>query len=364
MLARILGSRGLMSAAVILLLVAAAAIGLKVMRSSPEPRAYCADLPDSVGLYKGSAVTIMGVPVGRITDITPQGAIARVRFTVPANRKLPPDVGAVTVSDTLVADRKLALIGAEPQGPGWDARHCITKSLTPKSLSQTFDALAQLADQLTSARDPSQRDNLGAGLDALDRATAGTGDQLNAIVEQLSRVLAAPDAAIGHIGGLIDALSQLAHRAQGNWSTVQESVSGLAQTFGDINVLAIPQIVEIVAGLRDVLPQLNDVLMMFGTPAIRALDSITDLPRMIDAGVGSVGEIIRMAPAVASGFANTIDPATGQLTIRYTPPKIALPQQDTAQVCAAVQVVTGQPCPAGATTVPALPLLLGAVSAR
>ncbi|MBC7302727.1 MAG: MCE family protein, partial [Nocardia sp.] len=58
---------------------------------------------------------------------------------------------------------------------------------------------------------------------------------------------------------------------------------------------------------------------------------------------------------------------TGALTIGYAPPKLVLAQHDTAQICAAVQVVTGQPCQAaesGAMTIPALPFLLGAVSTR
>lgn len=60
----------------------------------------------------------------------------------------------MTVSENLIADRNLALIGAEPAGPGWDPGTCITRSLTPKSLSETFDALAGLADKLNGAEIP------------------------------------------------------------------------------------------------------------------------------------------------------------------------------------------------------------------
>ncbi|WP_329408559.1 MlaD family protein [Nocardia vinacea] len=364
---RILGSRGLMSAAVVITLVLAAAFGLKLSKPSPQMRGYCAEMPDSIGLYKGSAVTIMGVPVGRVTDIQPDGASARVQFTARADRKLPPDVGAVTVSDTLVADRKLALIGAEPAGPGWDADRCITKTLTPKSLSQTFEALTGLIDRLNGAGDPAQRTALADGLDALDNATAGSGDQINGIVLQLSKALTAPDAAIGHIGKLLDALTELAHRARSGWPQVQTTVTGLPQTFGDIVTIAFPPIIELVAALSELLPQGNDAIMMFGSPALRALDAIPDLSHMIASGVGSLSELIRMAPAVAAGFATAIDPASGKLTIGYAPPKLALAQQDTERVCAAVQTITGQQCQrsdGGAVTVPALPALLAAASAR
>lgn len=367
MLRRILGSRAVMSAAVLIALVAAGATALTISRPSAPTREYCADMPDSVGLYPGSAVTVMGVPVGEVTDIQLVGISARVRFTVRADRRLPTDVGAVTVSDTLIADRKLALIGDEPPQGGWDPAQCITKTVTPKSLSETFDALAQLADQLDSADDPAQRGALGSGLDALDRATAGSGEQLNAIILRLAKALSAPDAAIGHIGALLDAVSELTHRARGGWSQVRETITGLPQTFNDINVIAFPPIIDLVDALSELLPQINDVIMMFGSPALRSLESASNLSRLLTAGVGSVAEVIGMAPAIATGFATAVDPATGQPSIGYASPKLVLAQPDTVQVCAAVRAITGQECRTsenGAVTVPVLPALLAAVSAR
>ncbi|TLG05293.1 MCE family protein [Nocardia cyriacigeorgica] len=367
MLKRALGSRGFMSAVVVITLVGASMIGWQFAKPTPEMRVYCAQMPDAIGLYEGSAVAIMGVPVGRVTHIEPDGASARVRFTVPAERKLPPDVGAVTVSDTLIADRKLALIGAEPRGPGWNSEKCITKTLTPKSLSETLDALAQLGHQLNGSGQPGQAGALGAGLDALNRATTGSGEEINTLVRQLGTALSAPDAAIGHIGKLLDALTELTHRARGGWPTVETTITGLTQTFVDINTLEFPQIVRVVASLADVLPQLNDVVMMFGSPALRAIDSIPNLPQMLSAGVGSVSDVIEMTPAIAAGFAESIDESSGRMTIGYAPPQLALPPPVGTQVCAAVESITGQRCGTGengAVTVPSIPAILAAVSAR
>ncbi|WP_063046217.1 MlaD family protein [Nocardia pseudovaccinii] len=367
MLSRILGSRGLMSATVILVLILAAVIGLKLSKPEPATRSYCADMPDSIGLYKDSAVTVMGIQVGKVTSIEPVGGSARVRFTVRKDRKLPPDVGAVTVSNTIVADRNLALIGPEPTGAGWNPSTCITKTLTPKSLSETFDALAKLSDQLNAAKDPAQRTALGDGIDALDRATSGTGDQINALILQLSKALNSPDAAIGHLGQLLDSLSDLAHRAQNGWSDLETIVPRLTQTFNDINTLAFPPVIDLVAALSGELPELNEVIMKFGTPTLHAVNAIPNLPQLISNGVSSLADVIRMAPAIATGFAGAVDPADGQLTIRYAPPKLALPQQQTDQICAALKAAADQQCGVGdngAVTVPALPVLLAAVSAK
>lgn len=367
MLRRIAGSRAMMSAAVILTLVVAGVVALKVSEPTPATRSYCADMPDTIGLFIGSSVTVLGVSVGKVTDIELNGTSARVRFTVRADRKLPVDVGAVTVSDTLVADRKLALIGAEPSGSGWKPSDCITKTITPKSMSETFNALAHVADQLNAADDPVQRNAFGDGLGALDRATSGSGEQINTLINQLSKALAAPDAAIGHLGQLLDAIAELAHRAHNGWGQVQQTVTGLPQSFNDINVIAFPPIIDLVGALSQLLPQLNDVLMMLGSPTLRALNSVPNFSRLLSAGVGSLTEIIAMVPTIATGFTTAVDPATGQPNIGYASPKLALAQLDTDRICAAVQTLTGQQCQTsdnGAVAVPALPFLLAAVSAR
>ncbi|MFC4372920.1 MlaD family protein [Nocardia halotolerans] len=367
MLVRLLGSRAVLSTAVTIVLVLVCAVTWQVVRPAPAVRGYCADMPDSIGLYPGSEVTVLGIRVGEVIDIEPHGTSARVRFTVRADRRLPLDVGAVTVNDTLVADRALALVGDEPVGPGREPGTCITNTLTPQSLSETFDALAGLADELNAADDPAQRTAVGSGLSALDRATSGTGADINAVITGLGRALAAPDAAIGHLGSLIDALAALVHRARNGWDTVEAMTRELPRTFDDIVTIAFPPIIDIVTYLVQVLPQLNDVLMLVGTPAVRALDRMAELPALLNAGVSSLAEVIRLTPAVAAGLAATIDPSTGRPTIGYAPPRIAVPPSDSPQVCAAIQAMTGQPCAVGAdgtVTVPALPALLSAVSAR
>lgn len=367
MLNRILGSRGLMSAAVVVVLAVVAGLGLTLVRPEPDVRTYCADMPDSIGLYEDSAVTVMGVQVGSITRIEPVAGAARVHFTVRADRELPTDVGAVTVSNTIVADRKLALIGPEPAEGGWNPAHCITRTLTPQSLSETFDALANLSDQLNSAQDPAQRTALADGIGALDRATAGTGQQMNTLIRQLGKALNSPEAAIGHLGQLLESVSELAHRANNGWSDLEIIVPRLTQTFSDINTLAFPPVIDLVTALADLLPALNEVIMKFGTPALRAVRDTPNLPQLIASGIGSLTEVIRLAPAVATGFTSAIDPATGRLTLGYAAPGLALPQPQADQICAALHAVGGQQCRAGddgTVAVPSLPVLLAAVSAR
>ncbi|MEV6071393.1 MlaD family protein [Nocardia sp. NPDC052001] len=368
MLRRLFASRAVLSVAT-LTLVAVVAVGGYTLAKPPRAmRTYCAAMPDAIGLYAGSTVTLRGIASGKVTRIQATGTGARVDFDIPADEALPPDVGATTVSDTLVADRRLALIGNRPTGgPHWDAGRCITKTLTPKSLSQTFSAVSKLADELNGGADPAQQGRIGAGLAAVNDATAGTGPQINDIIRTLSTVLDSPDAAIGHLGRLLDALAALAHSAANGWGEVEEVLTGLPGGLHAVDTMAVPPITSVLTDIGDVLPMLNDITVMFGGEALRQLDAADPLILRAAAGLGSLLDVIRMIPSLAGVFTRSVDADTGRTTLDYAPPRVQLPTAAAEQVCAAVNALTPGRCADdgnGLVNVPLTALIFGSVGAR
>ncbi|WP_067707829.1 MlaD family protein [Nocardia yamanashiensis] len=367
MLRRTFASRGFLSVATILVLGAVAVVGYRIAKPTPEMRSYCALMPDGIGLFEGSDVTVLGLRVGRVTRIEPSGSGARVDFEIPSGERLSAEVGATTLSDTLVADRKLALLGIAADGaPAWDHRHCITRTLTPKSLTATFNALAGLADALDGGERPDRPDLIKDGIAALDNATAGRGQQINDIVRTLGAALNSPDAAVGHLGGLIDALADLAHSAADGWGDVKDMLTRLTAALQAANDQVVPPIVDVVEGLRDVLPAANEAIVMLGGPLLRRLDSAADRLPMLLAGIGSLRELIAMIPPLAQAFSTAVDPATGQAAIAYAPPAVALPDAAAADVCAAVNALAAGRCTEadGLARVQVIQLVLGSAGAR
>ncbi|MFI6998213.1 MlaD family protein [Nocardia sp. NPDC050175] len=344
MLRRLFGSRGFVSVAMIAILIAVATLGIRLAQPSQQMRGYCALMPDSIGLFTDSHVTIRGIPSGRVTRIEPADKGTRVEFEIPADEKLPIDVGATTVSDTLIANRRLALIGNRPDGPGWEAGRCITKTLTPKSLSQTFAAVAKLADELDGANDPAQQNRLLAGLTTMNDATVGRGQQINDLIHTLGSALNEPDAAIGHLGQLIDALASLARSAASGWGEVESTVTGLPDALHAVNTMAVPPIVQVLTDIGDILPMLNDLTLMFGGPLLRQLDAADATLLLAGAGIGSLLDLIRMVPSIAAAFTHSIDPANGRAVIDYAPPRVAIPDSSAPQVCAAINAIAPGRC--------------------
>ncbi|MFQ6397362.1 MlaD family protein [Nocardia sp. KC 131] len=368
MLTRMFSSRGFVSAATIVVVAAVAVLGYRVAQPAPRMRTYCALMPDSIGLYTGSDVTLLGLPIGRVTAIRPEGTSARVGFEIPADRHLSSDAGATTLSDTLVADRKLAVIDAAASSEAnWDPAQCITKTLTPKSMTETFTALGELATELNGGDHPDQPNLLAQGLTALDGATTGRGEQVNAIIHKLGTALNSPDAAIGHIGALIDALAELARSAVNGWADVRDMLTRLTATLDAANLMEVPPLIEIFDNLRDVLPPLNEAIVALGGPMVRNLDAATNQIPLLTAGLGSLREVVAMLPPLVQAFEMAADPQTGNLQLTYAPPDLAFPAASAPQMCAAINALAPGRCTGagdGLVSAQIAQLVLGSVGAR
>ncbi|WP_344156243.1 MCE family protein [Nocardioides koreensis] len=105
--------RALVAATVAALLVATA---LLLVRDTSETRTVTAHFPRAVSVYQGTDVRILGVNVGRVTAVIPEGNSVRVDMEYDAKYKVPAGAEAVIVTPTLVADRFVQLTPAYSGG--------------------------------------------------------------------------------------------------------------------------------------------------------------------------------------------------------------------------------------------------------
>src|SRR6202048_1235912 len=73
--------------------------------------------PDTLALYPGDKVQIMGVKVGAIDAIEPAGDKMRVTFHYDNKYKVPANASAVILNPTLVASRAIQLEPVYKGGP-------------------------------------------------------------------------------------------------------------------------------------------------------------------------------------------------------------------------------------------------------
>ncbi|MGH3433979.1 MAG: MlaD family protein, partial [Thermocrispum sp.] len=84
----------------------------------------------AVGLYPDSSVRVLGVRVGTIDVVRPDGEAVRVEMLVDDGVPIPADVGAVVVAPSLVSDRYVQLTPAYASGPQARDGHTIPRDRT------------------------------------------------------------------------------------------------------------------------------------------------------------------------------------------------------------------------------------------
>ncbi|MGW4535072.1 MlaD family protein [Nocardia sp. NPDC004340] len=360
MFKRMLGSQALMSVAGAMVVVLLAVVGYFVWFDPMKKTvAYCAVMPDAVGLYAGNKVTMRGIPVGTVDSVDSDGTKVKVKFSVDAKYPVYADAAATTVSDSIVADRNLAVLNGGKNLAHWDSSKCITKSLTPKSITETLTALADLSSQLQQAQAP---DALAHGLSGLDAATQGTGPQINEIVKKLGSALAQPDADIGHLAGIFDAFASVGEKVEQHWGDLRSMLLRLGPALNNASAELLVPGAQLIDRLGELLPMLNDLATIAGDPIMRALDDTLPLVRLLRANVGSLSEVVRKMPVLTNAAQNVMGNG-----VTYGSPRAALPAPQSEQVCAALNAVTPGSCTDaanGMVNVPLVPLVLGMAGAR
>src|SRR5262249_2224168 len=102
-------------------IVAVAAILLPatffVVHQPGGPRKGTAHFPRAASVHKGTDVRVLGVNVGRVTAVIPEGNSVRVDMEYDADVDIPANAKAVVITPTLVADRFVQLTPVYTSGP-------------------------------------------------------------------------------------------------------------------------------------------------------------------------------------------------------------------------------------------------------
>ena len=164
----------------------------------------------TVGLYPGSDVQVLGVPVGQVTEVRPDGDVVRVSMRLDRGQQVAADTAAVIVAPTLVSDRYVQLTEPDRGGPTLEpgARLDLERTAVPVEIDELYASLTDVGERLgpDGVDDPgalrellevaaANLDGQGAGLDRMLTELGGaagtladSGDDLFATVANLSEL--------------------------------------------------------------------------------------------------------------------------------------------------------------------------------
>lgn len=160
---------------------------LLAFRGGPGERTVTAHFSRAVSIYPGSDVRMMGVRIGSVTAVVPEGDSVRVSMKYDAAYKVPAGAKAAIVTPTLVADRYVQLAPAYSKGPvladGADIK--LADTGTPVELDRIYQSLATLSEAL-GPNGVNKDGTLNHVLQAGSKALKGRGALANRTIRDLA----------------------------------------------------------------------------------------------------------------------------------------------------------------------------------
>lgn len=331
-------ARWLTIAIVAVLLVTSSFWWLVLRHASTTVTAF---FPSAVGLYDNSDVRVLGVRVGRVTEVRPDGERVMVRLELDEGVAVPADAKAAIVIPTLVADRYVQLAPPYRGGPRMSDGAVIPlgRTAVPVEINEVYRSLDRLAGALGpegANRDGALSKLVEVGADNL----RGNGRLINQMVRELA-------AASGTLAGSRDDLF-------GTLTQLQRFTGTLAASDGDMRRFT-DQLAEVSSFLADDRAKLRDALreasVALGTLSgfVRdnrsALDSnvekIADIGRVLVKQRAALAELLDVAPSAVNNLMNVYDPSSGTLHARLVLNELQYPPL--LMACELLHRVTPQP---------------------
>ncbi len=297
------------------LLLAAVPIGLLVLAFLIFPgessRTVTAHFDRAVGVYPGTHLRVMGVSVGEVTAVIPEGNSVRVEMMYDNDYKLPADAQAAVVTPTLVADRYVQVFPAYGKGPVMkdDGDIPLNRTQTPIELDRMFRSLDDLAVTLgpqAGSTNGALNSLLTAGAKALD----GNGALGSETIRNLSKAAEVFAANRGPLFENVRSLAAITDTLATNDATVQEfltQIAGVSEQFAGER----DELKAVLESLARVLGSVKGFVEENRETLGKDVDLLASLLQRVDNQKDSVGIVVQEGSLAMSNLALAFEPTTG-----------------------------------------------------
>jgi phospholipid/cholesterol/gamma-HCH transport system substrate-binding protein len=167
-----------------------------------------AEFAQTLALYPGDKVQIMGVRVGQIDAIEPAGDKMRVTFHYDSKYKVPANATASILNPSLVASRTIQLAPPYTGGPVMESGAVIPMDRTqvPVEYDELRDSLNRILTDLGPTKEQ-PKGPFGDVIESFSDGLAGKGEQINKTLNGLSEALTTLNSGRGDFFGVIKSLA-------------------------------------------------------------------------------------------------------------------------------------------------------------
>jgi phospholipid/cholesterol/gamma-HCH transport system substrate-binding protein len=303
--------------AVVMAVVLLATTSFLLLRDDTETKTVTAHFPRAVSIYEGSDVRILGVNVGRVTEVTPEGNSVRVEMEYDAQYQVPQDAKAVIVTPTLVADRFVQLTPAYEKGDkvmADDADIPLPDTGVPVELDRIYASLRDLSEALGPNgvnKDGTLDHVLEAGAEALD----GQGAAGNRMLIQLSQAAETFGDGAGPLFDTVTRLAEFTTTLAQNDRVVRAFIRDLADVTAQLSEerqeisAALASVADAVGTVRTFVHDNRDAL-------VADVEKLTRVMKAINSERSSIDTALRVAPVAIGNLGLAFNTQTGSIGSR------------------------------------------------
>ncbi|WP_426511330.1 MCE family protein [Dactylosporangium sp. McL0621] len=296
--------------------LAGAAVALVIAGTGHPQRHLVAHFTRTVGIHAGSSVRVLGVRIGEVTSVTPQGRTVRVEMSYDAEWPIPAGAQALIIPPSVVSDRYIQLTPAYTGGAALADRADLPvgRTAVPMEIDDIYKALNDFNEalgpgganadgalkQLVLAGQANLRgngDNLHTTIDGLDKALTtladGRQDLFGTLVnlQEFTTALAQSDAAVRAFN---QRLAEVAGQLAGERDDLAAALHGLATALA-----------QVTAFIRDNKDEL-----------VSNVDALADVTGVLAKQQKAIIEILDVAPLALSNLNLAYNPRSGTLDTR------------------------------------------------
>ncbi|KAB2807166.1 MCE family protein [Pimelobacter simplex] len=290
------------------IVVTAAVVGLRMLRPGTE---LTAEFDSAVGLYPGSDVQVLGVPVGKVTAVQPVGEKVQVTMKIDEGRKIAPDTGAVVVAPTLVSDRYVQLTEAWVSGPSIKDGTHIARTAVPVEIDEMYRSLADIGEQL-GPNGVNRNGALSDFLQVLAKNLDGQGVSINRMIgnfSDASTTIAGFDQDFFATVRNLDTLNETLLKHDKGVAGANEKLALVAEYLAEDRENLAASITE----LGKALGMLEGFVKDNRAALKKSVDGLRGPTQVLVNQRRSLAEAVRLIPLALQNFINAYDPASGTL---------------------------------------------------
>jgi phospholipid/cholesterol/gamma-HCH transport system substrate-binding protein len=320
---------------VVILALVAAIVGYNLYKKLTT-NTVVAYFPETLALYAGDRIQIMGVKVGSIDKIEPAGDKMKVTFHYDNSFKVPANATASILNPSLVASRNIQLSPPYTGGPVMEDNAVIPidRTQVPVEYDELRDSINRILTDLGPTPDQ-PKGPFGDIIESAANGFAGKGEQLNKTLNSLSEALYTLNEGRGDFFSVIKSLALFVnalYKSDQQFVALNDDLATFTNAFTNTNrevATALQDLNQLLTTTRQFINKNGEVL----THDINNLADVTNSILQPDP-LNGLETALHVFPTLGANLMNIVSPVTGGVMGIPVIANFANPMQ---LVCSAIQ---------------------------